>query len=173
IILYGGHFEPADDTTFFCRAAAPVAEQHHATIVFVGEGPELSDVKRFFSVRANSNVCFLPQLPYEQFLRAVAAADVAAFPFPDNRVYRSKCSARIIDYMSMGKAVITSAVGQNSDYIVDGQSGMLVPPKDENAFSERLDLLLRSPGLRATLGNNAAKRIRENFCWSGEPLQQC
>src|SRR5581483_2615582 len=173
IVLYSGHFEPGDETMFFCRAAAPVAERHRASIVFVGDGPELCQVKAFFAGRSNSSVYFLPQLPYEEFVRAVAVADVTAFPFPDDRVHQSKCSARVIDYMSMGKAVITSAVGQNSEYIVDGQSGILVPPMDDSGFSEGLDLLLRSPDLRANLGENAAKRIREDFCWSGQPLQQC
>src|SRR2546425_1780465 len=173
LILYSGHFEPGDNTMFFCRAAAPVAKRHEAAIIFVGEGPDLPQIKRFFRDRPTLKAYFFPQLPYEEFVRAIGASDVTAFPYPDDPMHRAKCSARIIDYMAMGKPVITSAVGQNKEYIVDGDSGILAPAEDESAFAQKLELLLRNPELRERLGRNAEKRVREKFRWSGEPLQQC
>jgi len=173
IILYSGHFEPGEDVGFFCRAAAPVAERNHAAIVFVGDGPDLIKVREFFSNHPYVKLTFLPRLAYQDFLRVIWAADVAAFPYPDNPVHHAKCSARIVDYMTMGKPVITSAVGQNPDYIVSGESGVLVQPGNERAFATNLELLLQDAELRVRLGSNAMRRIREEFAWSGEPLQQC
>jgi glycosyltransferase involved in cell wall biosynthesis len=173
VIFYSGHFDLAENAMFFCQSASPVAERNNATIVFVGDGPELAHVKKFFSERQNSRVTFFPRLPYDQFVRAVWASDVAAFPYPDNAAHRAKCSVRIIDYMAMGKPVITSAVGQNMEYIVDGESGVLAPPGDESAFARKLEELLCNSDLRVRLGQAAEKRVRENFNWSGDALQQC
>jgi glycosyltransferase involved in cell wall biosynthesis len=172
-IFYGGHFDPADDIMFFCRTAEHAARRAGATIVFVGDGPQLSDVKEFFAQREGIIVRFFPRLPYEQFLQLVAASDVAAFPFPDTPIYRAKCSARIVDYMSMGKAVVTTAIGQNTDYIVDGESGILVPPGDEENFGRELEKLLQDPQLRARLGQNAKGRIKTMFSWGGVPVENC
>jgi glycosyltransferase involved in cell wall biosynthesis len=173
IIFYSGHFEPGDDIMLFCRTAAPVAERNNAAILFVGEGTDLPRIKGFFSRRPGIRVYFFPRLPYDQFVLAIWASDVAAFPYPDNPVHRSKCSARVIDYMAMGKPVITSAVGQNKEYIVDGESGILAPAEAEDAFAGKLEMLLQIPEMRDRLGRNAEKRVRERFSWSGEPLQQC
>lgn len=173
VIFYNGHFEPGDDIMLFCRTATPVAERNGAAIVFVGDGPDLPKVRSFFSGRPSVKVHFFPRLPYDQFVRAIWASDITAFPYPDNPVHRSKCSLRVIDYMAMGKPVITSAVGQNKEYIVDGESGILTPAEDESAFANKLEALLRTPELRTRLGQNAQKRVREKFSWSGEPLQQC
>jgi glycosyltransferase involved in cell wall biosynthesis len=173
IVLYSGHFEPAEDAEFFCRAAADVIEQNRASIIFIGDGPQLPRVRAFFSQRPGSRVLFLPQLPYEQFLRWVWAADIAAFPYSNDALHRAKCSARIVDYMAMGKPVLTSAVGQNHEYIVNGESGVLARPGDEKHFSEQLDHLLRNPQLCERLGQAAELRIREKFDWSGVPLQNC
>jgi glycosyltransferase involved in cell wall biosynthesis len=173
IIFYNGHFEPGDDIMLFCRTATPVAERNHAAIVFVGDGPDLPKVKEFFSQHPNVKVYFYPRLPYDQFVLSIWASDITAFPYPDNPVHRSKCSLRVIDYMAMGKPVITSAVGQNKEYIVDGESGILAPAENECAFSGQLEMLLRDPELRSRLGRNAERRVREKFSWSGEPLQQC
>ena len=173
IVLYSGRFDSSEESLFFCRAAANVAERHNAALVFVGDGPELPNVKDFFSVRSRPASYFFPRLPYEEFLRIIWTSDIAAFPYPDDAVHRSKCSARIIDYMMMGKPVLTSAVGQNEDYLVDGVSGMLATPGDERDFARKLDLLLQDSELREHLGRNAEDRIQQRFCWSGEPLQQC
>lgn len=173
VIFYGGHFELADDLMFFCRAAERAARRSGATIVLVGEGPRLAKVKEFFAQREDIVVRFFPRLPYEQFLQLVAASDVAAFPYPDTPIYRAKCSARIVDYMCMAKAVVTTAIGQNTDYIVDGESGVLVPPGDESRFAQELERLLHNPELRVRLGQNARKRIKEEFSWGGLPVDNC
>ncbi len=105
VIFYGGHFDPADDVLFFCRAAEHAVRRFDATLVFVGEGPELPKVKEFLSRQGGINARFFPRLPHERFLQLVGVSDIAAFPYPDTAIYRAKCSARIVDYMSMGKAV--------------------------------------------------------------------
>jgi glycosyltransferase involved in cell wall biosynthesis len=172
-IFYGGQFDAADDIMFFCRTAERAARRFGATIVFAGEGPQLSDVQNFFTQRQGVAVRFFPRLPYPQFLQLVAAADVAAFPFPDTPIYRAKCSARIVDYMSMGKAVVTTAVGQNTDYIEDGVSGILAPPGDEAGFGRELERLLADRQLRSRLGQNARQRIHAAFSWNGPPADHC
>ena len=173
VILYGGHFDPADDILFFCRAAEHAARRFNATLVFVGEGPELPKVKDFLSHREAVNVRFFPRLPHEQFLQLVAASDIAAFPYPDTPIYRAKCSARIVDYMSMGKPVVTTMIGQNMDYVVDGESGVLVAPGDASGFGQALERLLRDSDLRSRIGQNARKRITEKFLWNGAPVENC
>jgi glycosyltransferase involved in cell wall biosynthesis len=173
IIFYNGHFEPTDDVMLFCRIAAPVAERNNATILFVGDGPDLAKAQQFFSDRRCANALFHPRLPYDTFIESIWASDVTAFPYPDNPIHRSKCSLRVIDYMAMGKPVITSAVGQNKEYLVDGESGILVPAENESLFAAKLEALLRDANLRERLGRNADRRIRDKFRWDGEPLQQC
>jgi glycosyltransferase involved in cell wall biosynthesis len=130
-------------------------------------------MKGFFAQQEGVVVRFFPRVPYDQFVRLIAASDIAAFPYPDNPIYQAKCSARIVDYMSMGKAVVTTAVGQNVDYIVDGESGILAPPGDEARFTHELEKLLQDSELRTRLGCKARQRIKEKFSWSGEPVENC
>ena len=173
VVLYSGHFEDRESVAFFCRAAAPVLAKHRATVVFVGNKAPQSIIREHLPGEAGARVRFVPQLPYEGFLRPVWASDVAAFPYPDDPVHRAKCSARITDYMAMERPVLTSAVGQNMEYIVDGESGLLAAPGDERDFAAKLDRLLSEPELRLILGENARKRLLRRFQWAGNPLQQC
>ena len=173
VVLYSGHFEDQESVDFFCRATARVAAKHGAVVAFIGNDAPRPIIRRHFHKAEGAHLRFFPQLPYQEFLRLVRASDVAAFPYPDDPVHRAKCSARVTDYMAMERPVLTSAVGQNMEYIVDGESGSLAAPDDESDFAAKLDRLLNEPGLRLMLGENARARLLQKFDWAGEPLQQC
>jgi glycosyltransferase involved in cell wall biosynthesis len=172
-IFYSGHFEVRDEIMFFSRAATRAASRFGATIVVVGDGPELPHMKEFFSRQKVVQARFFPRLPYDRFVQLIAASDIAAFPYPDDPIYHAKCSARIIDYMSMGKAVLSTAVGQNVDYILNGESGILTAPGEEITFAEELERLLGDAELRTRLGRNAQQQVKAKFSWSGEPADNC
>jgi glycosyltransferase involved in cell wall biosynthesis len=173
LVLYAGHFQPGENAMTFCRVAGPVAQRMNAALLLVGDGPELGSVKEFLSRIRSLDCRFFPRLPYEEFLRLVAASDVAFFPYPDDPIHRSKCSARMIDYLTMGKAVLTTSVGQNLEYIVHGVNGLLAPPEDEARMAEELEKLIKDPELRARLGSRAQEFLRGEFSWERSPAESC
>jgi glycosyltransferase involved in cell wall biosynthesis len=59
--------------------------------------------------------------------------------------------------MASGLPVVASAVGGLTDYIVDGENGLLVPPRDPAALARAIDRVVSAPEIRARLG--AAARI--------------
>ncbi len=61
--------------------------------------------------------------------------------------------------MAFGKPVLTTAVGQNAEYLTDGESGLLTPSGDEEAYGKGLDRLLQDGDLRSRLGQNARRRL--------------
>jgi glycosyltransferase involved in cell wall biosynthesis len=173
VIFYSGHFEVRHEIMFFCRAATLAARRFGATIVIVGDGPERPHMKEFFARQEGVRVRFFPRLPYDQFVALIAASDIAAFPYPDGPIYQAKCSARIIDYMSMGKAIVSTSVGENNEYICNGDSGILTRPGEETEFAEELERLLADTEFRVQLGRKARQRVKEKFLWSGEPVETC
>jgi glycosyltransferase involved in cell wall biosynthesis len=173
LVLYTGHYDPADDVMFFCRSVARVAHDNRVQLVFVGDGPELPAVRSFFASDSNANVHFLGALPHNEYSEVFAAADICAFPYPDTPVYRAKCSARIIDYMLYGKAVAATSVGQNEEYIVNGVSGLLTPPGHVSEFEQALARLIDDAELRRSLGSNARSRILQHFLWSERSGDNC
>lgn len=101
-----------------------------------------------------------PELP-----AYLAAADVAVYPLSDTLLNRSKCPAKLVELMAAGVPVVAEAVGQAGEYIVDGESGYLVPPGDEAAFAAATVRLLGDEALRRRVGKAAAERIRAEFLW--------
>lgn len=69
----------------------------------------------------------------------------------------------MLEAMAMGKPVVVSATEGQRDIIVDGETGVLVPPGDPRAMRGELQRLLASPRERARLGANAREAVLEGF----------
>ena len=67
--------------------------------------------------------------------------------------------------MAAGRPVVASAVGGLLDLVVDGETGLLVPPRDVPALRAALERLLADEELRRKLGAAGRERAREHFSW--------
>jgi glycosyltransferase involved in cell wall biosynthesis len=65
--------------------------------------------------------------------------------------------------MAHARPVVASNVGGLAEAIVDGESGLLVPPGDRPALRAALQRLLGNPELRARLGVAARERVKERY----------
>lgn len=62
--------------------------------------------------------------------------------------------------------VIASNVGGLPEVVVDGETGYLVPPRNEAAIAEKIIKLIEEPELRQNLGANGRKFVLENYEWN-------
>ncbi len=145
-----------------------VRGEPHAKLLIIGEGlfGEESDLDDMLDAAGLSDhAVFTGWVETDRLLDYFAACDVAMFPYDDTLINRAKCSVKLIDLLVAGLPVVADAVGQNAEYIVDGESGLLVGPEDDAAFADAIVRLLADPSLRASLGYAAARRMREHFTW--------
>ncbi len=112
-----------------------------------------------------SYVRFAGWIPYEETPFYFKAADVAVYPYDDTLINQTKCSVKLIDLLTAGVPVVADAVGQNTEYMEDGVSGILPPAENDVAFSKAIVQLLQDSELRHQIGQAAAQRIREKFTW--------
>jgi glycosyltransferase involved in cell wall biosynthesis len=70
--------------------------------------------------------------------------------------------ATILEMMSMGKCVIATRTRGQTDTIVDGETGVYVPPSDPAALRGAIERLLADPEEAARLGRNARRFIEEH-----------
>jgi glycosyltransferase involved in cell wall biosynthesis len=69
----------------------------------------------------------------------------------------------ILEASAMGKALIVSDSEGIRDFIVPGETCLMVPPRNVQALQEAIKLLLRDSKLRGQLGQNARRFIEARF----------
>ena len=70
-----------------------------------------------------------------------------------------------LEAMACGVPVVGAAVGGLLDSVVDGVTGLLVPPRDPVATAAALNRVLGDENLRLRLGRAAAEHVATRFGW--------
>jgi glycosyltransferase involved in cell wall biosynthesis len=69
----------------------------------------------------------------------------------------------LLEAQAQELACLSTDVSAIPELIVDGETGILVKPADPDALAQALQRLIRDPLLRRRLGQEGARRVRENF----------
>lgn len=115
--------------------------------------------------KLGKSVVFAGWIQPEDLPKYLAVGDVAIYPFDDTPLNRAKCPGKLVELMVAGKPVVADKVGQISEYIEEGESGVLVDSDDVRAFASGVVKVLKDDALRRMLSKNARKRILDVFNW--------
>jgi glycosyltransferase involved in cell wall biosynthesis len=76
-------------------------------------------------------------------------------------------SNTILEAMASGRSVVATAVGGNTELVVDGETGLLVRPNHPHQLATAIMKLLREPACRRRLGQCGRRRVEEQFSLEG------
>ena len=140
----------------------------NAQLLVIGRGMfrEEEDLLRLAKERAiEKALIYVGWIHSKDIPYYLTLGDIAIYPYDDTLLNRSKCPGKLVELMTAGKAIIAENVGQISEYIIDGESGLLVTSGDNEMFAQKIVKALEDKQLRANLGDNAKRRIKSYFCW--------
>jgi glycosyltransferase involved in cell wall biosynthesis len=69
----------------------------------------------------------------------------------------------VLEAMASMRPVVASDVAALGSAVIDGETGLLVPPRDPQALASALDALGRRSAVRQRLGDNARARAEREF----------
>ena len=96
----------------------------------------------------------------------LAAADVAIYPFRETLINRSKCPAKLTEIVRAGVPVVADRVGQLTEYVKPGTSGILCDPDNWQEMSAAVVGLLHDRDAARMLGAVGRAYLLETFSWS-------
>jgi glycosyltransferase involved in cell wall biosynthesis len=100
-------------------------------------------------------------VPHDELQRLYDRAAVVVCPSR-----REGFGVACLEAMAHGRPVVATRVGGLRDLVVDGKTGLLVPPRDVQALRAALERLLADPELRRRLGAAGRTRAAERFSWA-------
>jgi glycosyltransferase involved in cell wall biosynthesis len=142
-VLYAGRLSPEKGVLELVEAARGM------NLVVAGDGPLRDRVPQARGF-----------VPPEELGRLYSRAAVVACPS-----HREGFGVACLEAMAHGRPVVASAVGGLLDLVVDGETGIHVPPGDVPALRAALERLLGDRELRRRMGEAGRRRAAEGFSW--------
>lgn len=136
-------------------------------VVFAGDDRPLTSgesarrwLERFFEEHGLSHrVEIRGHVSQESLIQLYRSSDVCIVP---STLYES-FSYTCIQAMACAKPVLATRIGGIPEVVIDGETGLLVPPADPASLADALGRLIADAGLRQRLGRAGRTRVLEHY----------
>jgi glycosyltransferase involved in cell wall biosynthesis len=125
--------------------------------VLAGDGPE---ERRLRTLAASGGLASLVEFAghSSDAPRFLATLDIYVHP-----CLVSGMPNAVLEAMATGLPVVATAVGGTPEAVVDGETGLLVPPRDPEALAAALERLIADEPLRRRMGAAGRARVEAHF----------
>jgi glycosyltransferase involved in cell wall biosynthesis len=141
----------------------------NAHFVIIGDGalkPRMVEI--LVRDGMDQHVTFEGLVPHDTAPAYLKACDILVSPhenMADGSVFFGS-PTKIFEYMSMGKPIVASNVGQLGQLLESEVDALLVKERDEAQLGRAIVRLLRDPGLRERLGSAARAKVIASYTWA-------
>ena len=149
------------------RAACEILNNALQKVIFmiVGFGPKLNIFRRY--VKRNNledNFIFTEFIPYSKIPFYISCFDICVDTLDDIFLSYARCERKMKDYMSMGKPIVATGIGENLKDLDNGRAGLLTKP-DNNDLGEKIIIYIKNKTLREKMGRKARERAVKYYDW--------
>ncbi len=134
----------------------------------VGEGSERHALEqRAAALGLGERALFHGFVSREELVRQYAGCDIFVLPSLGGvQGDVEGLGVPAIEALAFGKPVIATAVGGIGESVIDGTTGVLVPPDDARAIAAAIEGLAGDAERRARLGGDGRAHVERTFSWS-------
>lgn len=164
VVAYIGRLSDRKGPFLVLEAAARLAARHPGAR-WVFEGDEFGgggDVLLRLVSRA-TELGIADRVEFRPFREDVTPLMGEALAVVSPSVLPESFGLVLLEAMTAGRAVVASDHGGPRELVVDGETGLLVPPGDAAALARALGTLLDDPGRAAAMGRAARERALARF----------
>jgi glycosyltransferase involved in cell wall biosynthesis len=141
-----------------------IAALPNVVLLVIGEGPDEPRLRsRAARPDLQGRVVFAGRVPHAEMIHHIAAMDVAVVA-GDFTGYASPM--KLLEYMSMERAVIAPRQRNIQDIVEDGVTGLLFAPGNTAQLQAALRRLVQDPALRVRLGKAARRKVELDRNWA-------
>jgi D-inositol-3-phosphate glycosyltransferase len=162
VIIFTGRVVGLKGVHVLLRAMAQLDKKFPWRLIIIGEGEARNSLKllsREWGIR--EKIVFAGFIPNHELARYYSLADLAVYPSIADETF----GVAVCEAMACARAVISTRVGGIPELIADGESGILVKPRDWEELGEQISLILSDADRRLSLGERALERVKRYFTW--------
>jgi glycosyltransferase involved in cell wall biosynthesis len=164
-VVYSGRLEPWSDIRTLIKAFKDVvALRQDVKLTIIGDGMERNAIENMVeNLGLSSNVQFLGTLERKAALARVALADLVVCTFDSTYASNAALPVKLLEYMAMGKAVISTDTETIRNFVVNGENGILCPAGNKENLAVAIITLLSDKLMRERMGELARETASKYF----------
>jgi glycosyltransferase involved in cell wall biosynthesis len=167
VVLFVGRLVERKGVHYLIDAVQRLPAERRARLVIIGEGPERRRLEE--QVRRNGlegRVEIRGRVSDRDLRQAYADASVLALPaVVDAQGDTEGLGVVLLEAMRYRVPVVASNLGGITDIVIDGETGLLVPPGDATALAAALERLAGDALLVQRLGDAGRRLVQARFSW--------
>lgn len=171
VVLCPRRMDPKNGVEFLALALQllPAPRQHAKwRIVFMGDGDSVNVDRTYadkvrqitLSAPRHVRVDFVGNVPPSEMPEWYRRAHVVAMPSLVEAI-----SLSALEGMATGVPVVASRVGGLAELVLDGETGVLVPPRDPESLADALQMLEADADARHRLAQSARREVERQYSW--------
>jgi glycosyltransferase involved in cell wall biosynthesis len=165
-ILSGGRLDAQKGLHDLLEAAAILrARGVGFCIEMVGDGDQEARLRGMIA-RYDLAGCvnMVGSMPHERLMERMRTAAMVVLPSVETRTgYMDGIPNLLIESLALEVPVVSTRISGIPELVVDGETGVLVPPGDVHALADAIESLIRNPDHGRTLGRQGRARVAERF----------
>jgi glycosyltransferase involved in cell wall biosynthesis len=168
--IFIGRLVPYKGADIFIRAAEKFVRAGKMTLEILGDGPQNNHlVELISSLNLEKNIHLRGWVSHDKIQDILVTSDIMCLPS-----IREFGGGVILEAMAVGVTPIVANYGGPAE-LLDDACGFRVPFTNENdlveGFARVFEKILETPSKLDELGENAWKRVQDNFTWAKKASQ--
>jgi glycosyltransferase involved in cell wall biosynthesis len=165
-VLFCGSWTEMKGVHYLAEAFSQLVDRGCAAkLTVLGGGMPDATILSAFSPAARAHIVLAGRVAEAEVVTAYRTHDVLVLP----STYEG-FGMVVLEAMGQRLPVIATPVGGARTLVVDGCTGLLVPPRDASALADAIARLMDDPPLRRRLAETAFERVR-GMTWTATALQ--
>jgi glycosyltransferase involved in cell wall biosynthesis len=136
--------------------------------IVVGNGPAHEQLKKQANeLKVSNRIHFLGEIPHKNLPEILPEADIFVQPSIGEEAF----GITLVEAMACGIPVCASNIGGMPEIVINGETGLLLPPGDRNAWRIAIQTLLKKSDMMKEMAIKARNRVVKHFTWSANAEQ--
>jgi glycosyltransferase involved in cell wall biosynthesis len=166
VVSFAGQIRHVKGVDYLLDAMALIPPERKVGLLLLGAIQDADIGRRIEQAAAKD-----PRIVYAGFRKDVTAivgkTDIAVMP----TVEREGLAKAVIEAQSLGVPAIVTDVGGLPEIVKDGETGLVVQPRDARALADAIQSLAANPARRQAMGEAAVRRVESVFDYRASARQ--
>jgi len=143
------------------ETASRLRQEKLLHFVFIGEGPNKSQLMREAARRNLTNIEFLSEIPADEICKYISLADLCLVPLRKNDFFKGALPTKMFDYWACGKPILLSVDGEAREELESAKGGVYVEPENPSLMAKTILDVYCNQAQAKKMGENGRRYIHD------------